>query len=61
MPNVPQHSKRVVEAPAAQLAQPNRILSVVLSPDEDVQWIWSHSWDGGYVSGYHIVKAAPND
>jgi hypothetical protein len=61
MPNVPHPSQRIVEAPAAQRLHSNRVLSVVLSADEDVEWLWSHSFHGSYVSGYHIVKAAPKD
>lgn len=49
---IPPQSKRVVEAPAAQIAQ---------AADEDVEWVWPHPWDGSYVSGYYIVKAAPKE
>jgi len=35
---------------------PNRLFSVKLEADEDVEWIWTHSADGvSYVSGYSIV------
>jgi hypothetical protein len=35
----------------------NRVLSVVLKPSEDVNWIWTTTADGSrYVSGYKIVK-----
>ena len=59
--NIPHHPKRVVEAPAVQLVQPKRVLSVDLATDEDVEWVWSHAWDGSYASGHHIVKAAQNE
>ena len=35
----------------------NRVLSVVLRADEDVQWLWTSTTEGvSYVSGYTIVK-----
>jgi hypothetical protein len=53
---------RVVWAPAPALPAgaplpPNRVLSVVLQPGEEVLWTWSTDAKGGsYVSGYTIVK-----
>jgi hypothetical protein len=36
---------------------PNRVFSVVLEGDEDVEWAWTHTTDGiSYVSGYTIIK-----
>lgn len=36
---------------------PNRIFSVVLKPDEDVVWEWTHTPDGiSYVTGYTLLK-----
>jgi len=55
----------VVAAPAplglASTACPlNRVLSVVLAPEEDVRWIWTSTPEGvSYVSGYAIVQAQP--
>jgi hypothetical protein len=51
---------RVVQAPAPALMPSaplptNRVMSVVLRPGEDVEWIWASSADGGsYVSGFVI-------
>ena len=57
-----QQSQRTIHAPlpspASAKAPLNRVESVVLGPDEDVEWIWTHTLDGGsYVSGYTIVKS----
>jgi hypothetical protein len=35
---------------------PQVVLSVELSADEDVQWNWTHTPKGSYVSGYTIIK-----
>jgi hypothetical protein len=54
------HPKRTVTAPSpssAAGAQANRVLSVDLEADEDVQWITTIAADGStYVSGYTIIK-----
>jgi len=53
---------RVACAPAPNLPTgaplpPNRVVSVVLQPGEDVQWTWSANANGGsYVSGYTIIE-----
>jgi hypothetical protein len=57
-----QQSERTISAPLpspASAKRPlNRVESVVLGPDEDVEWIWTHTLDGSsYVSGYSIVKS----
>jgi hypothetical protein len=57
----PQQSPRTIAAPRPSPASAktplNRVESVVLGPDEDVEWIWTHTLDGSsYVSGYTIVK-----
>jgi len=54
-------SQRTVIAPSpiplSAAILPNRVLSVVLSDDEDVEWTWSSTLDGvSYVSGYSVVK-----
>ncbi len=53
-------SQRVVHAPqpsvATAAALPNRVLSVVLESDEDVDWIWTAAGGVRFVSGYTIVK-----
>jgi hypothetical protein len=53
--------KRTVAAPAASLAlavaTANRVLSVDLGPDEEVEWITTYMAGGmGGVSGYTITK-----
>ena len=55
MSDVSQKARRVVEAPGSKML-PNRVLSVVLAEEEDVEWIWTNSLAGSYVSGYSIVK-----
>ena len=35
---------------------PNRVLSVVLRPGEEVRWVWTSGPEGEYVSGYTIIK-----
>ena len=59
---LPTSKQRVVHAPPPTLPSsaalsPKRVLSVVLKPNEDVEWIWTSTSDGAtYVSGYTIVK-----
>jgi hypothetical protein len=44
-------------SPVSAKPLPNRVFSVVLQPDEDVEWTWIHTADGiSYVNGYAIVK-----
>jgi hypothetical protein len=38
---------------------PQVVLSVKLSADEDVQWNWTHTPKGSYVSGYTLIKKRP--
>jgi hypothetical protein len=61
MAKVRKSSHRTVVAPAPSPATmnplPNRVLSVTLDADEDVEWTWTSSADGvSYVSGYTLVK-----
>jgi hypothetical protein len=61
MPIKPQPSRRTILAPQPSPAslKPvlNRVESVILGPDEDVEWIWVHTPEGvSYVNGYAIVK-----
>jgi len=45
------------ELPCA-IVLPNRVLSVVLSDDEDVEWAWRSTLDSvSYLSGYSVVDA----
>jgi hypothetical protein len=43
-------------SPASANLPPNRVLSVVLAPDEDVEWEWTTRGGVSYVSGYSIAK-----
>ena len=61
MSNQSQQPLRTVSAPPPSRAlastPANRVFSVILGADEDVQWVWTHAADGvSYVSGYTIVK-----
>jgi hypothetical protein len=63
MPNTSQSTQRTIDAPplAPVLSKPlpNRVFSVMLKSDEDVEWTRTTSPDGvNYLSGYTIVKAA---
>jgi len=41
---------------------PNRVLSVTVADDEEVEWIWTSTSDGtSYVSGYRILKRPSHD
>ena len=56
-------SSRTVTAPppspASMKPLPNRVFSVVLQADEDVEWSWMHTADGvSYVTGYTVIKRA---
>ena len=64
MPTSSQQFKRTVAAPAPSFASAmlpaNRVLSVDLQADEDVEWITTSTADGmTYVSGYTITKRQP--
>ncbi|MFH1007040.1 MAG: hypothetical protein V1800_05980 [Candidatus Latescibacterota bacterium] len=50
-------TKQSVEAPKPTFqGAPAVLLSVQLAEDEGVQWIWTHTTKGSYVSGYKITK-----
>lgn len=49
-------AKHRVAAPQSTLQGAPAVLGVDLGDDEDVQWIWTHTQDGSYVSGYSIVR-----
>jgi len=64
MPTSSQQFKRTVAAPAPSFASAmppaNRVFSVDLQADEDVEWITTSTADGmTYVSGYTITKRQP--
>jgi hypothetical protein len=54
--------KRTVCAPqpaivSSSLLPANRVISVELTEDEDIEWIWISLPDGtSYVNGYTIIK-----
>jgi hypothetical protein len=61
MPSSLQQPQRTVFAPSPTSVSAsiplNRVLSVVLAADEDVEWTWSSTAEAGsYVSGYTILK-----
>ena len=61
MAKAPKRPHRTVIAPAPSpattTALPNRVLSVILEADEDVEWLWTSTANGvSYVSGYTLVK-----
>jgi hypothetical protein len=61
--NVKKQVTRIVNAPISgpiNLLPQNRVISVELNKNEDVQWIWTHTSSGqSYVSGYEIIEKAP--
>ena len=66
MPTLPHQFKRTVTAPASLMASAmpsaNRVCSVDLQADEDVEWITTLMADGmTCVSGYTITKRPPFD
>jgi hypothetical protein len=51
---------RIVNAPTSSTINSlpqNRVISVELKKNQDVQWIWSYTSSGqSYVSGYEIIE-----
>ena len=47
---------RWVTVPQSTSSGAPAVQSVALTPDEDVQWLWTHTPNGSYVSGYNIVR-----
>jgi hypothetical protein len=62
--SVKQSSRTILAPPPSPAsAKPvvNRVESVILGPEEDVEWIWAHTPEGvSYVNGYIIVKREPD-
>jgi hypothetical protein len=52
--------KRSCEAPKPTFQGAPSVLSVQLTEDENVRWVWTHTIMGSYVSGYTIVKKKPS-
>ncbi len=53
---IKQETKRWVAAPQSTLPGAPAVLGIHLGDNEDVQWIWTHTQNGSYVSGYSIIK-----
>jgi hypothetical protein len=52
--------KRVVPAPAPSSPRlRSAILNVECAEDEDVEWQWTETIEGRFVSGYRIVSHSP--
>ncbi len=47
---------RWVAAPQSSLPGAPAVQGVMLAANEDVQWSWTHTTNGSYVSGYSIVR-----
>jgi hypothetical protein len=47
---------RWVTAPQSLLPNVPAVQGVALAPGEDVQWFWTHTANGSYVSGYNVVR-----
>ena len=61
MDRTPQQRGRTLTAPLpsphSARALPDRVLTVTIGDDEDVEWLWTTTPDGiSYVNGYNIVK-----
>lgn len=55
-----QESKQWVKAPEPTFRGPPIVYtSVRVAADEEVQWDWTHTSEGSYVSGFKIVKRNP--
>jgi hypothetical protein len=48
---------RWVTAPQSSLPGAPAVQGVALAPGKDVEWFWTHTPSGSYVSGYNIVRA----
>lgn len=48
--------RRWVAAPASLTPNAPTVTGVYLSEDEAVEWVWTHTPNGSYVSGYKIIK-----
>jgi hypothetical protein len=59
-PGIPKRKRTVYAPPPVGEGAVNRIDSVILAEDEDVEWQWTHDPDGThFVSGYTIIRIAP--
>jgi hypothetical protein len=56
--NSPEPSKRRRLVPAPVLSHPrlrSAVLSVLCAEDEEVDWLWTQTAEGRFVSGYQII------
>jgi hypothetical protein len=52
--------RRLIPAPAPSNPRLHSIvLNVECNEDEEVEWVWTETPDGRFVSGYHIVLKHP--
>ena len=52
----PRKRRRLVVTPASSNPRlPSTVLNVECAEDEDVQWQWTQTAEGRFVSGYRIV------
>src|SRR5439155_20653073 len=50
---------RWVAAPQSSQPGAPAVQGIMLAPNENVQWSWTHTANGSYVSGYNIVRSLP--
>jgi hypothetical protein len=50
---------RWISAPQSSLPGAPAVQGVALAGNEEVQWTWTHTVNGSYVSGYSIVRSLP--
>ena len=54
-------SRRVLQAPAPSNPRLcSGVLNVECAEDEEVEWAWTETADGRFVSGYRIVPRVPD-
>jgi hypothetical protein len=55
-PPIPSEPRRLVVAPSPSHPRlPSAVLDVECGMDEEVEWLWTLTDAGNYVSGYRIV------
>ena len=56
-----QRYRRVIQAPAPSNPRLHSgVLNVECAEDEEVEWAWTETADGRFVSGYSIVPRMPD-
>ncbi len=56
---IPAGGRRWVAAPKSARSDVPAVLGVYLFDGETVQWSWTHTTEGSYVSGYQIDPQQP--